>query len=55
MGFVKVTIRHQDEAVWERAREVAESEYLPFSRFLTKVLAKHLEDLDQRPNGQEKR
>ena len=49
---MKVTIRRQDEPTWERAREVAEAEYLPFSRFLTKVLAEYLK---QKANGQETR
>lgn len=53
MANLKVTIRHQDEAVWERARKAAEAEYLPFSRFLTKVLALYLEQ--HRPDGLEEK
>lgn len=51
---LRISIRAQDKAIWDRASEVAQAEYLPFSRFLTKVLAEYLGRLDQRrPDGQE--
>lgn len=49
MRIRKISIREQDEETWQRAQQVAEAEYLPFSRFLTKVLAEYLKARE--PNG----
>lgn len=38
----KITIRDRDLAIWEAARAEAEREYIPFSRYLIKILEEHL-------------
>jgi hypothetical protein len=43
MRNVKVTIRDQDEAIVDRARELADAEFLPFSRLVVKLLAEYVE------------
>lgn len=42
----KVTIRDRDLPIWEAAKEEAEREYIPFSRFLVKVLEEYLANVD---------
>lgn len=51
MRSLKVTVREQDEGIWDQAKTIADAEYLPFSRFLTKVLAEYLEQ--HHSNGKE--
>jgi hypothetical protein len=50
MRSLKVTVRDQDEATVDRAREIAEAEYLPFSRLVIKLLAEYVEQHNHKEN-----